>query len=157
MLEHLFEVDVGRGADLHRLHGHMDIVRNRCIRLSRRIRGRAGRKRKNEPRTVCGNLLVPGHSELHLDPNEHEEKLGLYSLHLDADRHHERDHLLEVHQVLQHAKWVQHASPGYLYLPRKSRRPEPWMRLASSNTESRRMDSRTALLKVDGEDPPTPH
>jgi hypothetical protein len=156
MLEHLFEVDLGRDADLYWLHDHMDFVRNRCIRLPRRICGRARRKRKNEPRAVCGTLLVRGHSELHLDPNEHEEKLGLHSLHLDAGRHHERDHLLEVHQVFQHAKWVQHASPGYLYLPSNSRRPEPSLRLASSNTESKRVDSRTALLKVDCGDYPAP-
>ena len=93
---------------------------------------------------------------MHVDPNEHEAKLGLHSLHLDADRHHERDHLLEVHQVLQHSEWVQHASPGYLHLPSKSRQPEPWMRLAASDAAPRRVDSRTALLKVDGGDPPTP-
>jgi hypothetical protein len=156
MLEHLFEVDLGGDADLHRLHGHMDFVRNRCIGLSRRIRGRTSRKRENGSRTVCGTLLVRGHAELRVDPNEHEEKLGLHSLHLDADRHHERDHLLEVHQVLQHWRSMQHASPGCLYLPGKPRQPEPWMRLASSDAASCRVDSRTALLKVDDGDPPTP-
>ncbi len=156
MLGHLREVDLSGHADLHWLHGHMDSVRNRSIRLSWRIRGRSSSKREKGPRTVCGTLLVRGHAELHLDPNEHQEKLGLHALHLDADRHHERDHLLEVDQVLQHSKWVQHASPGCLYLPGKPRQPEPWMRLASSNTESWRVDSRTALLKVDDGDPPTP-
>jgi hypothetical protein len=38
----------------------------------------------------------------------------------------------------------------------KPRQPEPWMRLASSNPESRRVDSRAALLKVDDGDSPTP-